>query len=193
MDGGATTSTILRGRTPTSVAGPNGGSTAIHVTALDGILHANSLFTFAAFVGLTWNPSSSGGKDKCSTGVRTVEHLVTCHVVAFACFLFSSIIALCLKQAVTCRCAAPRSAASTARINRAVLRAGIVASAAGSTFAVGFLMVALVNLVQVRLGRIGCHGGEGGVAAVAAVVVLLTLVPSAMLIYVGIVLYAFTR
>lgn len=64
MDGGATTSTILRGRTPTSVAGPNGGSTAIHVTALDGILHANSLFTFAAFVGLTWNPSSSGGKGR---------------------------------------------------------------------------------------------------------------------------------
>nr|CAD1822113.1 unnamed protein product [Ananas comosus var. bracteatus] len=65
----------------------------------------------------------------------------------------------------------------TARINRAVLRAGIVASAAGSTFAVGFLMVALVNLVQVRLGRIGFHGGEGALPPSPAVVALLTLVP----------------
>jgi hypothetical protein len=44
--------------------------------------------------------------------------------------------------------------------------------------------MALVNVVQVKLGRLGCG------AAWAAVV---PLVPAAMLIYIGIVFYAFTR
>jgi hypothetical protein len=48
-------------------------------------------------------------------------------------------------------------------------------------------MMALVNVVQVKLGRLGCG------AAWAAVVPLVTLVPAAMLIYIGIVFYAFTR
>ncbi|KAG0542267.1 hypothetical protein BDA96_02G088300 [Sorghum bicolor] len=191
-----------------------GGGTSIHITALDGIVNVNSLFTLAAFLGLAWRPSSDGpgladGADPrtgnpCAAGDRAESDLVSFHVLAFACFLFSSLVALCLKQLVRTypphrRAGAGGGAASsssavvgrTARINRAALRVGILASAVGSVAGCGFLMMALVNVVQVKLGRLGC--GAGGAAAWAAVVPLVTLVPSAMLIYIGIVFYAFTR
>ncbi|RLN34920.1 hypothetical protein C2845_PM03G24260 [Panicum miliaceum] len=187
-----------------------GGGTSIHVTALDGIVNVNSLFTLAAFVGLAWRPSSDGpglaaGADRtgnpCAAGDRAESDLVSFHVLAFACFLFSSLVALCLKQLVRTfppqyrRGAGAGSGSSvlgrTARINRAALRVGILASAVGSVAGCGFLMMALVNVVQVKLGRLGC--GAGGSAAWAAVVPLVTLVPAAMLIYIGIVFYAFTR
>ena len=186
-----------------------GGGTSIHVTALDGIVNVNSLFTLAAFVGLAWRPSADGpglaaGADRagspCAAGDRAESDLVSFHVLAFACFLFSSLVALCLKQLVRTfpthhrRGTASASSSSvlgrTARINRAALRVGILASAVGSVAGCGFLMMALVNVVQVKLGRLGC--GAGGSAAWAAVVPLVTLVPAAMLIYIGIVFYAFT-
>ncbi|RYR65493.1 hypothetical protein Ahy_A03g011423 isoform D [Arachis hypogaea] len=50
-------------------------------------------------------------------------------------------------------------------------------------------MLALVNVVQIKLGTLAC----GSAHAYAAVVPLLILVPIALLIYVSVVLYAFTR
>ncbi|XP_062188684.1 uncharacterized protein LOC133891970 [Phragmites australis] len=196
-----------------SAGGSGGGGTSIQVTALDGIVNVNSLFTLAAFLGLAWRPSSDGpglanGADNtgnpCAAGDRVESDLVSFHVLAFACFLFSSLIALCLKQIVrtyplyrrgggqgSSAAAGAAVVGRTARINRAALRVGILTSAVGSVGGCGFLMMALVNVVQVKLGRLGC--GAGGSAAWAAVVPLVTLVPAAMLIYIGIVFYAFTR
>ncbi|KAG8081105.1 hypothetical protein GUJ93_ZPchr0007g5915 [Zizania palustris] len=189
--------------------GGGGGGTSIHITALDGIVNVNSLFTLAAFIGLAWRPSADGpgiddgadhGSAACAAGDRVESDLVLFNVLAFACFLFSSLVALCLKQIVRTYTHYRRRRASsgstsaisrTARINRAALRAGILTSAVGSVCGCGFLMMALVNVVQVKLGRLGC--GAGGSAAWGAVVPLVTLVPTAMLIHIGIVFYAFTN
>ncbi|EMS49556.1 hypothetical protein TRIUR3_22188 [Triticum urartu] len=111
----------------------------------------------------------------------------------------SSLVALCLKQIVrtfphyrrASSAAAGAAVSWTVKINRAALRVGILACAVGSVCGCGFLTMALVNVVQVKLGRLGC--GAGGSAAWGAVIPLVTLVPSAMLIYIGIVFYAFTR
>ncbi|TVU39922.1 hypothetical protein EJB05_13366, partial [Eragrostis curvula] len=187
-------------------AGGNGAwGTSIHITALDGIINVNSLFTLAAFLGLAWRPSSDGpgfvgadgAGDPCAAGDRAQSDLVSFHVLAFACFLFSSLVALCLKQLVRTypphhrRGGGAGSSASavvvvgrTARINRAALRVGIIASAVGSVAGCGCLMMALVNVVQVKLGRLGCV--DGWSAAWAAVVPLVTLIPATMLIYITI-------
>ena len=53
----------------------------------------------------------------------------------------------------------------------------------------GFLMMALVNVVQLKLGTLACGSGK----AIAAVVPLVILVPIALVIYVCVVVYAFTR
>ncbi|WOL14927.1 hypothetical protein Cni_G23708 [Canna indica] len=174
-----------------AVAG--GSETRISITAIDGIVNVNSLFTLAVFVGLAWTPSSAGGDSglappHCVAGVQVERDLISFHVFAFAAFLFSSLVALCLKQAVRLVRPHGHRRVRTARVNKALLRAGIVASAAGSVFGCGFLMLALVNVVQIKLGTLGCSG-----AATGAIVPLVTLIPAGMLIYSVIVLHTFTR
>ena len=68
------------------------------------------------------------------------------------------------------------------------LRVGIVASCVGSVLGCGFLTMALVDLVQVKLGPLECTKSFN---TLAAIVPLVVLVPSALLIYVLLVLYAF--
>ena len=74
-------------------------------------------------------------------------------------------------------------------LNTAILRAGMLVSAAGSVFGCGFLMMALVALVQIKLGVLGC----GSLYTYAAIGPLVILVPVALLVYVFLVLHAFTR
>ena len=50
-------------------------------------------------------------------------------------------------------------------------------------------MMALINVAQIKLGSLSC----GSSHTFAAVVPLVILVPSALLIYIAFVLYAFTR
>lgn len=76
-----------------------------------------------------------------------------------------------------------------ALIHTSGLRLGMLVSAIGSVSGCAFLMLALVNVVQIKLGSLSC----GSSHAIAAIVPLVILVPSALLIYIVFVLYAFTR
>ncbi|KAJ4951032.1 hypothetical protein NE237_027864 [Protea cynaroides] len=147
-----------------------GFGTSIHITAIDGIINVNSLFTLAVFI-----------------------DLVSFHVYSFSSFLFSSIIALSLKQAIRIfkSYGGPirlHEAALMARVNKTALRVAIVVSAAGSVSGCVFLMLALVNVVQIKLGILSCRS----VYSYGAVVPLFILVPVGLLIYVCMVLYALT-
>lgn len=177
--------------------------TRIHITALDGIVNVNSLFTLAVFIGLAWNPtdlSNSLVSDQtCAATPKMAEDLVTFHVYSFGSFLFSSLIALGLKQAMrTSHISSnqyPRAihvrdlTLDLALINRSALRVGYLVSAVGSVSGCICLMLALINVVQIKLGTLGC----GSSHSYGAVVPLVILVPSALLIYVCAITYAFTR
>lgn len=176
--------------------------TAIHIMALDGIFNVNSLFTFALFLGLSWyppnDPASTLVGGACVAGSAIEEDLVAFHVYSFSSFLFSSLIALALKQAIKIskhgrevRIGGGHEVLSvtTGHLNTATLRAGILVSALGSVFGCGFLMMALVDLVQIKLGVLGC----GSWYTFAAIGPLVILVPLALGIYVFLVLHAFTR
>ncbi|KAL2227470.1 uncharacterized protein LOC105160934 [Sesamum indicum] len=178
-------------------------ATSIHITALDGIVNVNSLFTLAVFIGLAWNPTDPSNslidpiqQPGCSPGPKVAEDLVAFHVYSFSCFLFSSLVALGLKQALRLsRGAAHYSNRALwvfdlAHVNQTALRVGYVVSAVGSVCGSVFLMLALVNVVQIKLGMLGCGGNGHGYGAV---VPLLILVPSGLFIYVCTVFYAFTR
>ncbi|KAL1220223.1 hypothetical protein V5N11_008243 [Cardamine amara subsp. amara] len=182
-------------------------TTLIHVTALDGIVNVNSLFSLALFLGLTTTgnitfpvSSSSAGNQhlrRCAAAKGNVlaERLVSSHVYSFSFFLFSSLIALSLKQAIrttTTNGSVVEEArvlnAGVGRVNLAALRVGIVASCVASVLGCGFLTMALVDLVQIKLGPLEC---KRSFHALAAIVPLIVLVPSALVIYVFLVLYAF--
>ncbi|XP_071723067.1 uncharacterized protein [Rutidosis leptorrhynchoides] len=186
-----------RRRTPIS------STTNIHIMALDGVVNVNSLFTLALFLGLTFNPTNIdpsvaliGHHDfaSCAAGPRIVENLVCCHVYSFSCFLFSSLVALALKQAISINVENAEefqfgASFSLASVNAMALRVGILVSGFGSVFGCGFLMWALVDLIQIKLGTLAC----GSLYTLAAVAPLVLLVPMALAIFVFLVLYAFTR
>lgn len=175
-------------------------TTLIHVTALDGIVNVNSLFSLALFLGLTTSGNItfpvSGNQHhlrRCiaAKGPALAERLVSSHVYSFSFFLFSSLIAMSLKQAIrttTTTNEARVLSAGMGRVNLAALRVGIVASCVGSVLGCWFLTMALVDLVQVKLGPLEC---KKSFDTLAAIVPLVVLVPSALLIYVLLVLYAF--
>ncbi|CAA7036683.1 unnamed protein product [Microthlaspi erraticum] len=185
-------------------------TTLIHVTALDGIVNVNSLFSLALFLGLTTSgnitfpvSSSTTAGDQhirrciAAKGPILAERLVSYHVYSFSFFLFSSLIAMSIKQAIRTTTATtnervveePRVInAGMGRVNLAALRVGIVASCVGSILGCGFLTMALVDLVQIKLGPLEC---KRSFHALAAIVPLVVLVPAALVIYVLLVLYAF--
>ncbi len=55
-------------------------TTSIHITALDGIVNVNSLFTLAVFIGLTWSPTDPANSlvvdQTCIPGSSVAENLV---------------------------------------------------------------------------------------------------------------------
>ncbi|KAA8534151.1 hypothetical protein F0562_031656 [Nyssa sinensis] len=160
--------------------------TSIHITALDGIVNVNSLFTLAVFIGLAWNPTDPNNSlitdPNCAASSKVAEDLVAFHVYSFSSFLFSSLVALGLKQAIRfAKTAHYRTVfhLDLAQINRNALRVGYLVSAAGSVGGCVFLMLALVNVVQIKLGTLAC----GSSHSYGAVVPLAILVPFGLLIY----------
>ncbi|XVE79507.1 hypothetical protein DITRI_Ditri14bG0064500 [Diplodiscus trichospermus] len=172
-------------------------TTTIHIMALDGLVNVNSLFTFALFLGLAWYPIPTlidASTPGCAASSNIAENLITCHVYSFSSFLFSSLIALAIKQAIKISkdskdVTAHGVGASLVDVNLMALRVGMLVSGFGSVFGCGFLTMALVALVQIKLGTLSC----GSLYSFAAIGPLIVLVPLALVVYVCIVIYAFTR
>ncbi|XVE69308.1 hypothetical protein DITRI_Ditri09bG0141700 [Diplodiscus trichospermus] len=178
-------------------------TTSIHVTALDSVVNVNSLFTLAVFIGLAWNPYDSSTilvekGTRCFANSNIAEDMVKFHVYSFSSFLFSSLVALAIKQAIKLSKSHAFNININFRgsqflehvdVNKTLLRVGMLVSGAGSVAGSVFLMLALVNVVQIKVGTLACGSGH----AFAAIVPLVILVPLALLIYVCVGLYAFTR
>ncbi|KAL6980611.1 hypothetical protein U1Q18_022251, partial [Sarracenia purpurea var. burkii] len=153
------------------VAPPTKLGTSIHISALDGIVNVNSIFTLAVFLGLAWNPTDSTSTlvtdPNCAATPKIAEDLVAFHVYSFSSFLFSSLVAMGLKQATRIARSAPYPLRTfhinhndltldLAYINKSILRVGYMVSAVGSVSGCVFLMLALVNVVQIKLGTLAC-------------------------------------
>uniref|UniRef100_A0A803LX60 Maternal effect embryo arrest 60 n=2 Tax=Chenopodium quinoa TaxID=63459 RepID=A0A803LX60_CHEQI len=171
--------------------------------ALDGIVNVNSLFTLALFLGIVnadpSNPSytlvsKNNGSSSCLAPSFVAEDLIAYHVYSFSSFLFSSLIASALKQAIKTNGGGVGGQATrptnvmVVHVNSVVLRIGILACACGSVFGCVFLMLGLVNLVQIKLGVLACRDFY----TLAACVPLLVLVPLALVLYICIILHAST-
>lgn len=165
-------------------------TTSVHVTALDGLVNVNSLFTIAVFVGLsltTPGQHSLENPSACDAGVEVAKKLLVFEVVSFSFFLFSSLVAQGLKLAINLLNSRDVDEVFRAHINLKVLRFGMMASATGSVMGCLFLMLSMVNVIEIRLGMLSC-GSKSAVHAVTALVVLVT---SALLVYISTAVYAF--
>ncbi|KAL5130154.1 hypothetical protein HKD37_12G033288 [Glycine soja] len=137
-------------------------TTRIYIMALEGIVNVNSLFTLALFLGIITTTNTLIGDDNatCAAGASISEGFIKLHVYSFSSFLFSSLIALALKNIMNFSKDVDNGdivldnnnnnnwAHSVAKINTVVLRLGTLISTFGSVFRCGFLVIALVDLVH---------------------------------------------
>ncbi|XP_047943968.1 uncharacterized protein LOC125190661 [Salvia hispanica] len=164
----------------TPVAG-NGKNTSIHVTALDGIVSVNSLFTMALFIGFSMTVPENAttvGSASCITSGETVRRLIVFEVASFSFFLFSSLVAQSLKLQINLRNSMDPTDPHRAEINVDHLKYCLSASAVGSVLGCTFLTLSIVDFIRVKLGSLSCGGRP-----VQAVVLLLIFVGSGLLIY----------
>ncbi|KAB2020893.1 hypothetical protein ERO13_D07G094700v2 [Gossypium hirsutum] len=176
--------------TSTASSSSSSSKTSVHVTALDGLVNVNSLFTVAVFVGLsltTPGQHSLENRAPCDAGVDVAKKLLVFEVVSFSFFLFSSLVAQGLKLAINLLNSKDVDEAFRAHINLKVLRFGMMGSAVGSVMGCLFLMLSMVNVIEIRLGLLSC-GSKSSVHAAAALVVLVSL---ALLVYISTAVYAF--
>ncbi|CAN6684932.1 hypothetical protein ACFX13_036115 [Malus domestica] len=165
-------------------------TTSVHVMALDGLVNVNSLFTIAVFVGLslaTPGQRSLENRTSCDAGIDVAKELLVFEVVSFSFFLFSSLVAQGLKLAINLLNSKDVKEALHTNINMKVLRFGMLGSAFGSVMGCVFLVLSMVNVIQIRLGMLSC-GSKSAVHAVAPLVVLVT---TALLVYISTAVYAF--
>ncbi|KAG4936224.1 hypothetical protein JHK85_051143 [Glycine max] len=151
-------------------------TTSVHVTALDGLVNVNSLFTIAVFVGLsltTPGQRSLENRSSCDADVDVAKKLLVFEVVSFSFFLFSSLVAQGLKLALNLLNSKDADEAFRAHINLRALRLGMLGSAIGSVMGCLFLVLSMVNVIEIRLGMLSC-GSKAAAHAVAAMVVLVS-------------------
>ena len=129
------------------------------------------------------------GNSSCDAGIKVAENLLVFEVVSFSFFLFSSLVAQGLKLALNLLNSKDVDEAFRAHINIKVLRFGMLISAFGSVMGCVFLVLSMVNVIQIRLGMLSC----GSRAAVRAVATLTTLVSSALVLYISTVVYSFKQ
>ncbi|GFP91183.1 hypothetical protein PHJA_001262300 [Phtheirospermum japonicum] len=186
----STTTTTQNTTTPAVAAGPTIGplKTSVHVTALDGIVNVNSLFTMAIFIGFSLTvpeAATAATRPECTTSRETVRRLIVYEVVSFSFFLFSSLIAQSLKLSINLLNNMDPGDPHKADIDPDYLKYGLFGSAVGSVMGCLFLMLSIVDFIQVKLGSYSC-GGKPTVAMVTLVV----FVGSALLVYISTAIYA---
>ncbi|GFP80172.1 hypothetical protein PHJA_000160600, partial [Phtheirospermum japonicum] len=117
----------------------------------------------------------------CDAGLDVARKLLVFEVVSFSFFLFSSLVAQGLKLAINLLNNKDVDKIFRAHINLKVLRFGMLASAIGSVMGCLFLMLSMVNVIQIRLGMLSC-GSKLTVHTVTALIVLVTF---ALVVYIS--------
>ncbi|OAE32425.1 hypothetical protein AXG93_1772s1070 [Marchantia polymorpha subsp. ruderalis] len=171
--------------------------TQIHVTTLDEVVSVNSFFCIAVFLGLSFNytpedvaeRSMAPSDAKCRVGMNTYRYLLMFEVLAFSCFLFSSLVAHGIKLYIVLGNGTELENVRSAGVNNRFLRLGILLSAIGSVVGTVFLTLSLVNIVQIRFGNLQC----GSVWTNRTAIPLVVLVGSGVSIFVSSVFIAFRK
>ncbi|XP_024532401.1 uncharacterized protein LOC9640190 [Selaginella moellendorffii] len=164
------------------------GATQVHVTTLDEVVSVNSFFTIAVFLGLSFSSTKAADLETdCPVGPDAVKYLLLYEVLAFASFLFSSLVAHGLKLYIIFANSNLIEESQAAEINNRLLRIGMLASAIGSVAGTIFLMLSMISLIELRLGPFSCDSSWTERTGIPFIV----LSSSGLLIFISSVLFAF--
>ncbi|WOG95556.1 hypothetical protein DCAR_0414880 [Daucus carota subsp. sativus] len=151
----------------------------VHIRTLDDLVNVNTLFTLAVFVGLSQaSPGihSLENREECNAGPRVAKMLVLYEVVAFACFLLSSLVAKVLKLFLSLDARRFKFVRQGFVLKDSLL----ILTASASVSGIILLLLSVVNVVQIRIGLYSCGSAE----ARKAIWALCTIVAIALVIYV---------
>ncbi|XP_019166796.1 PREDICTED: uncharacterized protein LOC109162578 [Ipomoea nil] len=163
----------------------------VHVTALDGVVNVNSLFTIAIFLGLAMaSPGqlkSLNVREECQPGAKTAKMLVVFEILSFSFFLFSSLVAQSIKLSLNLQPSSDQASdqaanerSSSVAVDEHLLTAGVLFSAMSSVVGCLFLLVSMVNVIELKLGVLSCMA----TATIVSVAFLIPLSLAGILIYV---------
>lgn len=150
-----------------------------HLKSLDDLVNVNSLFTLAVFVGLSQaapGTRSLDGRDECNAGPGVAKMLILYEVVAFACFLLSSLVAKVLKLHLSLDGKGYDFVSKRFDMKDFML----VVTASASVAGIILLTLSVVNIVQIRIGLYSCGSAESR----RAIWALCLIVGIALVVYV---------
>ncbi|XP_021907408.1 uncharacterized protein LOC110821770 [Carica papaya] len=157
----------------------------IYRNALDDIVNANGLFTIAVFVGLSLaqpGQRSLEERHECDADMTLGKQLVVSEVIAFACYLLSSLVAKALKIHLSV-CTPEQYEQFKYKVIRGSL---LVLSVWSSIFGCIFLTISMVHVIQIRVGKLSC----GSVYTLRSAGTLIALVALALFIYITFTMHA---
>ncbi|WOG90441.1 hypothetical protein DCAR_0209685 [Daucus carota subsp. sativus] len=124
--------------------------TEAHIKTLDDLVSVNSLFTLAVFVGLSQaSPGaiSLENRQECNAGPGVAKMLVLYEVVAFACFLLSSLVAKVIKLLLGLDSERFKLVQDRFDLKDFLL----ILTASASVSGIILLTLSVVNIVQIRI------------------------------------------
>ncbi|WOH04961.1 hypothetical protein DCAR_0624373 [Daucus carota subsp. sativus] len=148
----------------------------VHLKLLDDLVNVNSLLTIAVFVGLsmaTPGIKSLDPREECHSGAGEAKMLILYEVIAFSCFLLSSISAKVLKLHLYLDGARYNFITRNFDLKDFML----VLSACASVAGIVSLSLSIVNIIQIRIGLLscGCKESRIGLFSLPSKVMLLGL------------------
>lgn len=176
----------------------------VHVTALDGVVNVNSLFTIAIFLGLAMaSPGqlkSLNVREECQPRANTAKMLVVFEILSFSFFLFSSLVAQSIKLSLNLQPSSDKAASAgkdaaaapaerfwlaeagslSLPVDETLLTTGVMFSAMSSVIGCLFLLVSMVNVIELKLGVLSCMA----TSTIVSVAFLIPLSLAGILIYV---------
>ena len=119
---------------------------------LDDVINVNALFTSAVFIGLSFSSSTPTleTREECKPGVGIEKWLVIFEIIPFGFFLVSSLLGKALKIQL--------HIIKNSNFIQNICRAMMVLCAACSILGSVFLFLAMINVLQMRLGKLTCKG-----------------------------------
>lgn len=162
----------------------------IQFAALDTVVSLNSLYAVSSFLGFsltTIGLHSIDGRLGCDANISTIRTLMFFEVISFAFFLTSSLVAHGLKIMIKLVNAAESNKEFRSHFNRKSIRKVMLCAIFSSILGCIFLILSIVNILQIRLGILSCRSPSTVQGAVALVVI----VSCGVVFHVGITVLAF--
>ncbi|KAI4373048.1 hypothetical protein MLD38_011217 [Melastoma candidum] len=144
---------------------------------LDDVVGLNSLFTMAVFIGLSFalpgQVQSLEEDSLCHPSIGIRKRLVSFEITSFSCFVFSGIMAKTVKMLIYIR----HGDGSSQR--KKVILVPFYFSIYGTMCGCFFLLLAMVDIIQIKLGRISC----GSMYSLHTMLILILTIGTALLVY----------